>query len=86
MRNGVDAQTLVDQGRARREAVLSAQLAGQHQSPVYPSTSVGAGVTSRTLGVPCLVSALRNKRLPKDFKAPYKVPNYTADQPPEDWI
>ena len=45
-----------------------------------------AGVTSRTLGVPCLVSALRNERLPKDFKGPRKVPNYTADRPPEAWI
>ena len=45
-----------------------------------------AGVTSRTLGVPCFVLALRNERLPKDFKGPRKVPNYTADQPPKAWI
>ena len=25
-------------------------------------------------------------RLPKDFKGPRKVPNYTADQPPEAWV
>ena len=43
-------------------------------------------MTSRTLGVPCLVPALRNERLPKDFKGPCKVPNYTADLPPEAWI
>ena len=43
-------------------------------------------MTSRTLGVPCLVLALHNERLPKDFKGPCKVPNYTADQPPEAWI
>ena len=43
-------------------------------------------MTSRTVGVPCLVPALRNERLPKDFKGPRKVPNYTADQPPEAWI
>lgn len=43
-------------------------------------------MTSRTLGVPCLVSALRNKRLPKDFKGPRKVPNYIANQPPEAWV
>ena len=43
-------------------------------------------MTSRTLGVPCLVSALRKERLPNDFKGPCKVPNYTADQPPEAWI
>ena len=48
--------------------------------------SVGVGVTSRSLGVPCLVSALRNERLPKDFNGPRKVPNYTMDQPPEAWI
>ncbi len=23
---------------------------------------------------------------PKDFKGPRKVPNYTADQPPEAWV
>lgn len=25
-------------------------------------------------------------RLPKDFKGPCKVPNYTADLPPESWV
>ena len=40
---------------------------------------------SRTTGVPCLVPALRNERFPKDFKEPRKVPNYTADLPPEAW-
>ena len=48
--------------------------------------SVEAGVTSTTLGVPCLVPALRNEHFPKDIKGPRKVPNYTADQPPEAWI
>ena len=43
-------------------------------------------MTSRTIGIPCLVSALCNERLPKDFKGPHKVPNYTADLPPEAWI
>ena len=43
-------------------------------------------MTSRSTGVPCLVPALRNERLPKDFKGPLKVPNYTADLPPEAWI
>ena len=73
----------MDQGRARWEAELVAQLAAQQRPLVYPSASVEAGVTSRTLGVPCLVAALRNERFPKDFKGPRKVPNYTADQPPE---
>ena len=72
----------MDQGKVRCEA----ELAAQQQSPVYPSASVEAGVTSRTLGVPCLVSALCNERLPKDFKGPRKVPNYTVQQPPEAWI
>ena len=44
------------------------------------------GVTSSSLGVPCLVPALRNVRLPKDFKGPRKVPNYTADLSPESWV
>ena len=30
--------------------------------------------------------ALPNERLPKDFKGPRKVPNYTADQPLEAWV
>ena len=76
----------MDQGRARREAELAAQQAAHQYSPVYPSASLVASITSRTLGVPCLVPALRNERLPKDFKGPRKVPNYTADQPPEAWI
>ena len=36
--------------------------------------------------MPCLIPALRNVRLPEDFKGPRKVPNYTADQPPEAWV
>lgn len=76
-RDGVHG--LVYQDRARREAE---QAAHQHL-PVYPTTSVEAGVTSRTTGIPCLVSALRNERLSKDSKGPRKVPNYTADLPPE---
>ena len=48
-------------------------------------TSVEAGVATRTSGVPCLVPALRNVRLPKDFKGPRKVPNYTADLQPGAW-
>ena len=43
-------------------------------------------MTSRIIGVPCLVPALRNERLPKDFKGPRKVPNYTADLLSEAWI
>ena len=73
------AQDLVDQVRACRKAELAAQRATHQHSPVYPATSVETGVISRTLGVPCLVPALRNERFPKDFKGPRKVPNYTAD-------
>ena len=51
-----------------------------------PSASVGVGMISRTVGVPCLVPALRNECLPKDFKGPGKVPNYIVDLPPEGWI
>ena len=76
----------MDQDRARREAELAAQYTAHQPSLAYPTTSVEAGVTSRTTGVPCLVPALRNERLPKDFKGPRKVPNYTADLPPEAWI
>ena len=39
-----------------------------------------------SLGVPCLTPALRNVRLPKDFKGPCKVPNYTTDLQPEAWV
>ena len=63
-----------------------AQYAAHQHSPVRPTTSLEAGVTFRTLGVPCLVPALRNVRLPKDFKGPRKVPNNTADLPLETWV
>ena len=79
----VGALNLADQERIRQEAERAVQLAAEqaaHQTfPVYPATSVEAGVATRTGGVPCLVPAIRNERLPKDFKWPRKVPNYTAD-------
>ena len=84
------AFNLVDQERICREAERVVQLAAEqeaHQAfPVYPATSVEAGVATRTGGVPFLVSALRNERLPKDFEGPRKVPNYTADLQPGAWI
>ena len=91
-RNGVP--NLVDQDRIRQEAERAAQQVAAHAAqraayqsfPVYPTTSIEAGVTTRTGGVPCLVPALRNKRLPKDFKGPRKVPNYKADLQPGAWI
>ena len=76
------AHNLVDQDRVRQEV----EQAAHQPLPVYPTTSVEAGVTSRSTGVPCLVPALRNESLPKDFKGPHKVPNYTADLPLEAWI
>ena len=91
MRDG--ALNLVDQDKIHQEAEQAAQQAAEqatqrlaYQSfPVYPTTSIEAGMTTRTRGVPCLVSALRNERLPKDFKGPRKVPNYTADLQPGAW-
>ena len=81
------APNLVDQDRIRQDVERAAQQAieqaaqrAAYQSfPVYPTTSIEAGATTRTGGVPCLVPALRNERLPKDFKGPRKVPNYTDD-------
>ena len=76
------ALNLADQERIRQEAERMAQIEAEkaaHQTfPAYPATSVEAGVVMRTGGVPCLVPAIRNERLPKDFKGPRKVPNCTA--------
>ena len=80
------AHNLVDQDRVRQEAEQAAQRAAHQPLLDYPTTSVEAGVTSRSTGVPCLVPALRNERLPKDFKGPRKVPNYIADLSPDVWI
>ena len=79
-----NAQDVVDHGRARRDAAL-----GHYQpAPVQPATSVdrGTGLAFSSWGVPCLIPALRNVRLPKDFKGPRKVPKCTDDLPPEAWI
>ena len=76
----------MDRARARREAELAAQYQARQLTPVRPTISVEPGVTSSSLGVPCLVPALRNVRLPKDFKGPRKVPNYMVDHPPETWV
>ena len=43
-------------------------------------------MATRTRGVPFLVQAIRNDRLPKDFKGPRKVPYYTVDLQPGAWI
>ena len=81
-----NTQGVVDRARARREAELATQHQARQLTPVHPTISIKPGVTSSSLGVPCLIPALRNVRLPKDFKGPRKVPNYTADQPPETWV
>ena len=62
-----------------RVAQLAAQQATHQNIPEDPTTAIDIGVATRTGGVPCLVPALPNMRLPKDFKGPRKVPNYTAD-------
>ena len=69
-------------GERRGREAAAAQLGAYQQPPVTPSASVEAGVISRSVAVPCLVPALRNERLPKDFKGPRKVANYIADLPP----
>ena len=76
----------VDQDRAHQEAEQAAQMTAYQPFPVHPTASVEAGMATRAGGVPCLVPALRNERLPKDFKGPRKVPNYTADLQPGAWI
>ena len=48
--------------------------------------SVERGVAFISWGVSCPTPALCRVQLPKDFKGPRKVPNYTADQPPELWV
>ena len=81
---------MADQERIRQEAERAAQIAAEqlaHQIFLaYPATSVEAGVATRTGGMPCLVPAIHNERLPKDFKGPRKVPNYMADLQLGAWI
>ena len=76
---GANAQDVVDHGRTRREAELAARHGARQHTPVHPTALVEPGVVFSSLGVPCLTPALRNVRLPKAFKGPRKVPNYTAD-------
>ena len=63
-----------------------AQRVALRQPQLNPPASIEVGVTSRTVGVPCLVPALRNDHLHKDFKGPRKITNYTVAQPPDAWI
>ena len=71
---------------AQPVAQLTAQQAAHQNITEYPMTSTEMGVATRTGGVPCLIPALCNVRLSKDFKGPRKVPNYTADLQPGAWI
>ena len=66
----VGAPNLIDQDIICQEAERAVQQAAYQSFPVYPTASIEAGVATRTGGVPCLVPALRNERLPKDFKGP----------------
>ena len=81
-----EAFNVVDQDRARQEAEQVAQMTAYQPFPVHPTASIEAGMATRAGGVPCLVPAIRNELLPKDFKGPRKVPNYTADLQPGAWI
>ena len=63
---------MLNRARARKEAELAAQLQARQLTPVRPTISIEPGVTSSSLGVPCLVPVLCNVRLPKDFKGPRK--------------
>lgn len=76
----------MDQGRACRGAGLAAQDVEHQLTSVRATTTVEPGVVFTTLAVPCLTPSLRNVRLPKDFKGPRKVPNYTTDLHPESWV
>jgi len=56
------------------------------RAPDAPRT--GAAGQPHAVDPPCvnLNPPQRNEHLPKDFKGPQKVPNYTADQPLDAWI
>src|SRR6187401_3860377 len=70
-----------DRNRPRSEAREEVR----QSTPVHTATT-GTGATASGFGIQCLVPALRSVKLPKDFKGPRKVPNYTADLPPEAWV
>lgn len=87
-----DAQASVDNTRAVR-AANSGNMVTEHDQPPArntPATTqqdpIGTGFIGRTIGTQCLGPALRNERLPQDFKGPRKVPNYTSDMEPVVWV
>ena len=51
-----------------------------------PEADPTTDFVGRTIGTRCLTPALHNVWLPRDFKGPRKVPNYTADKDPIAWI
>ena len=90
-----DAQAIVDSARAARAANAGNTVIDHVQPAARNMTSPpattqpapsGTGFVGRTIGTQCLGPALRNERLPQDFKGPRKVPNYTADMEPAAWI
>ena len=70
----MQAQWVAEAAQAANEAALA------------PPVTTQLTPTGRTLGVPCLSPALRSERMPKDFKGPRKVTNYTPDIEPAGWI
>ncbi|KAI5016253.1 hypothetical protein ZWY2020_006104 [Hordeum vulgare] len=63
-----------------------AAAAGQGYPAYALPSPMQAELGGRNIGIPCLSLALRNERMPKDFKGPRKVPNYTPDLERGAWI
>ncbi|KAI4994235.1 hypothetical protein ZWY2020_029283 [Hordeum vulgare] len=61
-------------------------MAGQVYPAYISPTPAPLDGGGKHIGVSCLVPALRNERMPKDFKGPMKVPNYSLDLEPGSWI
>ena len=66
------AQDLVDAARAARLTEMAART-GQGYPAYVPPSPAKAESGGRNRGIPCLSPALRNERMPKDFKGPRKV-------------
>lgn len=74
-----DAQAIVDEVRAIREAE-AARSAAIHVPPSVTSPdSQMMGLNNRTIRVPCLFPSPCNECMPKDYMGPHKVPNYVAN-------
>ncbi|KAI5012643.1 hypothetical protein ZWY2020_024909 [Hordeum vulgare] len=79
------AHDIVDAARAARHMEPTA-VAGQAYPAYIPSPLVPLDGGGKHIGVSRLAPALRNERMPKDFKGPRKVPNYSSDLEPRSWI